>query len=187
MITKPSYWFLLCTAALTLLLGAPSLRAQDSQGGTNQQHQRNGGGRQRNGNFDPAQFQQRMMDRYKERLDITDDAEWKAIQPLIQKVMDARMAIGGGRGFGRGGRGNGGNPSDQNQNQNQARRPSNPAAEQLQKAIDDKASAAEIKESLAKYQAYGKEKEAELEKAQAALRKVLSSRQEAIASLSGLL
>jgi len=184
---RPSHLLLICTAALTLLISAPSLRAQDSQSGTNQRPRGNGGaGRQRNGNFDPAQFQQRMMDRYKERLEITDDTEWKAIQPLIQKVLDTRMAMGGGRGgFGRGGRGNDANQSDQNQTQ--ARRPANPAADQLQKAIDDKASAAEIKEALAKYQAYRKDKQAELDKAQAALRKVLSSRQEAIASLSGLL
>ena len=48
-----------------------------------------GGGR---GNFDPAQFRQRMMDRLKEELEVTDDSEWKAMEPMVQAVMDARMA-----------------------------------------------------------------------------------------------
>ena len=46
-----------------------------------------------------AQFRQRMMDRYREALKITKDDEWQAIQPLIQKVMEARMQVmfaGGG-------------------------------------------------------------------------------------------
>ena len=34
-------------------------------------------------------MQQRMLDRYKEMLEVTDDAEWKAMQPLVKKVMDA--------------------------------------------------------------------------------------------------
>ena len=43
----------------------------------------------------------RMMERTKETLEVKDDAEWKIIQPLVQKVMDARMATfsGMGRGF----------------------------------------------------------------------------------------
>jgi hypothetical protein len=57
----------------------------------------------------------------------------------------------------------------------------------LQRAIDSKAPAAEIKAALAKYMEYRKSKQADLEKAQAALRAVLTSRQEAIAALSGLL
>lgn len=82
-----------------------------------------GGGR---GNFDPAQFRQRMMDRLKEQLEVTDDAEWKALEPLIQNVTEARRATmsGMGRGMfgggprrgsgdnaGGGGRGPGGNPA----------------------------------------------------------------------------
>jgi hypothetical protein len=44
-----------------------------------------------------------------------------------------------------------------------------------------------MKAALAKYIESRKAKQAELEKAQAALRAVLSSRQEAIAALNGLL
>ena len=149
-----------------------------------------GGRRQRQGNVDPAQFQQRMLDRYKERLEITDDSEWKAIQPLIQKVMEARMAVVvGTRGiFGRGGRASGnGSQGDQAQAQRRAPALPNAGAQELQKVVDSKAPAAEVKTALAKYVEYRKENQADLEKAQTALRQVLSARQEAIATISGLL
>src|SRR5437016_2423493 len=38
------------------------------------------------------EYQQRRMDDYKKQLEITDDSEWNAIQPLIQKVSDAQRA-----------------------------------------------------------------------------------------------
>lgn len=63
----------------------------------------------------------------------------------------------------------------------------NPAAEALQKAIDSKASKAEMKAALEKYVASRKAKQAEMEKAQDELRKLLTPRQEAIATLNGLL
>jgi len=62
-----------------------------------------------------------------------------------------------------------------------------PEAEALQKAIDAKASKAELKAAMDKYVASRKAKQAELEQAQENLRKVLTSRQEAIATLNGLL
>ena len=110
------------------------------------------------------------------------------MKPLIQKVMEARMAVGaGGRGaFGPGGRRN----SEGNQaNSTQRRSPfqANPAAEALQRAVDEKAPAPELKAALAKYLEYRKDKRADLEKAQEALRAVLTARQESIAVLSGLL
>ena len=62
-----------------------------------------------------------------------------------------------------------------------------PEQDALQKAVEAKASNSEMKAVLAKYNASIKEKRAALEKAQADLRKVLSVRQEAIATLNGLL
>jgi len=180
---------LLGAVAVMLSLTTSQVMAQNNQGGGRQrQGNGQGGGGQRQGNVDPAQMQQRMMDRYRERLEITDDAEWKTIQPLVQKVVGARSAGGaGGRGgFGRGGRpGSNGNQADQAQRRSSA--PANPAAEALQKVIDAKGPAAEVKAELTKYLEYRKGKQAELEKAQETLRKVLTSRQEAIATLSGLL
>jgi len=136
-------------------------------------------------------MRQRMMDNYKEQLEVTDDTEWKAIQPLIQGVTDARMAVGfGGRGMmGRGQR-PGGDTAPADQGQRQRRGPggqANPDAEALQKAIDAKASKAEIKVALQKYVDSRKAKQGELEAAQAKLRGVLTPRQEAIATLLGLL
>src|SRR5205823_91792 len=79
--------------AAILSLGSNQLTAQDNN--TTSPDQK--GGRQRGGgqggNFDPAQFQQRRMDDLKERLEVKDDTEWKAIQPLIQKVMDSQRAV----------------------------------------------------------------------------------------------
>src|SRR5262249_30513321 len=139
------------------------------------------------GNFDAAQFRQRMMDRLKEQLEVTDDTEWKAIQPLVQSVMDARMASASGIGRGMFGGGRRGGGDGGGNNGDQARRgpfgqPSSPEAENLQKAIDAKAPKAELKDAIAKYAEYRKTKQAELEKAQAELRKVLTVRQEAIAT-----
>ena len=154
------------------------------------------GGRGGGGNFDPAQFQERMMQGIRDRLEVTDDQEWKAIQPLVQKVMDARMSgvanigrafmgPGGGRRGGNGGGDTGGGNGGQRRGFPGAE-PS-PAAEALQKAIDAKASNNELKSALTKFVEERKSKQADLEKAQADLRKVLSTRQEAIASLNGLL
>jgi hypothetical protein len=180
-------WLVMAGVAAVMSLGANQAVAQPDNAPPGN------GGRQGRGNFDPAQMQQRMMDRYKEVLEVTDDAEWKAMQPLVQKVMEGRRdAMGGmGRGmFGRGGQRPGDNaqPADQGQQRRGGFGGApNPAADALQKAIDSKASKAEIKAALDKYVASRKEKQAALEQAQADLRKVLTSRQEAIATLNGLL
>ena len=172
----------LSCAAFVMLLSASPTAAQ-------------GQGR---GNIDPQEFRQRMMDNYRERLEIKGDDEWKAIQPLIEKVSDARLAVavgGGGFGFGRGGggrRGGGNNDAQANGNNQGGRRgfpggePS-PEAEELQKAIDSNASKDELKAKLAKVREARKEKEAKLAKAQEDLKKVLTVKQEAAAVLMGLL
>ena len=168
--------------AVLLALGTGNLAAQQRPGG---------------GNGDPAQFRQRMLDNYRERLEIKSDDEWKVIQPLIEKVADARREVGfgGGFGFGRGGRRGGGNNNNDAQaganNQGGGRgfrggEPS-PEAEELQKAIDANASKDELKAKLAKFREARKVKEAKLQQAQEELRKVLSVKQEAAAVLMGLL
>ena len=146
------------------------------------------------GNFDPAQMQQMMMQRYQEQLGITNDTEWNAIQPLVQKVADAQRAARGNMGmggmFGRGGpggpggqgrRGGPGGPGGFGQQQ------SDPAADALQQGLDNNAPTDQVKDLLAKYQASQKAKQATLSAAQANLRQVLSVRQEAQATLMGLL
>jgi hypothetical protein len=182
---------LLLAGSLVAMLGlaAGTVMGQGNQGGGQGRGPGGpGGGPGGRGNWDPAQFQQRMMERYKEQLEITDDSEWKAIQPLVQKVMDARVATMAGmaRGmFGRGPRPGGDTQGDQ-QRPRFGPQPS-PEAESLQKAIDSKASSAELKSALQNYVESRKKSQADLEKAQADLRKVLTPRQEAIATMSGLL
>lgn len=155
--------------------------------------QDNGGGRR---GFDPAraqEFQQRRMERLKEELEVKDD-EWTALQPLIQKVMDAQRAVLADRmgGMFRGGRG-GGDTNGGGDNANRRRgggggfgEPS-PEADALQKAIEGKASNSEMKAALAKYQESRKAKQTDLDTAQTNLKKVLSVRQEAILTAQGLL
>jgi hypothetical protein len=173
--------------AVVLALAANTVLAQDGgerprRGGQDNEQAGERGGR---GNFDPAEMQRRFAERLKEQLEITDDNEWKALEPLVTKVNEARMAtiagrFGGGRG-GRGGPGGGGGGGGFGGGQ------PNPEVEALQKAIDAKASNTEMKAAVTKFVEARKAKQAELEKAQATLRKVLTPRQEAIATLNGLL
>jgi hypothetical protein len=185
----------ICGAA-ALMLSAGSIYAQPGGGGPGGGFGGGpggggpGGGGFGGGNFDPAQMQQRMMDNYRQQLNFTNDTEWSAVQPLVQKVSDARMAGGmgggmrgmfgrnrGGGGGGGGGFGGGNNPFNQ----------PNPERDALQQALDDNAPAAQVKALLEKYQAAQKAKQAKLAAAQADLRKVLSVPQEAQATLMGLL
>jgi hypothetical protein len=178
---KINRWLGAATLAAAMLCGG-NLLAQDRPG---------------RGSFDPSQFRERMMERVREQLEVKDDTDWKALQPLVQKVMDARMQSmsGMGRGmFGGGSRRGGGdnNNTDSNNGGDRQRRGAfgqepSPEAEALQKAIDAKASNAELKTAMAKYVEARKAKQAGLEKAQADLRAVLSVRQEAIATNLGLL
>ena len=160
---------------------------------------------------DPEEMRQRMSERMREQFGVTDDAEWKIIEGKIQKVTEARRAVGGGMGFGamggfgggRGGRpgGPGGDTAAAGGGDGNRRRGGGgggggfggfggePSAEvqDLQKAIEAKASADEIKTKLAKVREARKANEAKLEVAQEDLKKVLSVRQEAVAVMMGLL
>ncbi len=181
----------ICAMAATLALSATSIFAQDNGGGGGGQGGNQGGGQNRNrggGNFDPAQMQQRIMDNIQDQLGFTNATDWDAVKPLVQKVLDARRDTQGngiralfrnrnrGNDQGGGGGNRGGGFFGQ------------PSAEQtaLQQAIDDNAPAAQIKDLLAKCKTSQKAKQAKLESAQAALKSVLNSRQEAQAYLMEL-
>jgi len=168
--------------------------------GTNTVMAQGQGGR---GNFDPAQMKQRLMDDMKDQWEVKDDAEWTALEPKLGKVIDARGELmastmrgafgrGGGRRGGGGGGGGGGAADDNGGGQRRQRgggmfgEPS-AAVTALQKAIDDKAPTAEIKAKLKAVQDEAKDKQAKLTAAQEDLRAVLTPRQEAIATLRGLL
>jgi hypothetical protein len=180
----------LLAGAVLLFSGSASTWAQPAGGPP-------GGGR---GNFDPAQMQQRMMDRFREQLDVKSDDEWKLIQTRIEKVTTARREVGG---MGMGGMMGPRRQQPQGQdnqaaatpNTNAQRRPRggmfgqtpNPDAEALQKVIEAKGSKEEIKAKLDAYRESMKTKQANLEKAQADLQSVLSVSQEAQCVLMGLL
>ena len=129
------------------------------------------------------------MGNIKEQLEFTNDTDWSAVQPLVQKVLDARrdVGVGGGmralfgrnRGGGQGGQGGGGQGGGRGGFFGQP----SPEQDALQKALDDNAPASQIKDLLAKYKASKKAKQAKLEAAQADLKKVLTSKQEAQAYL----
>jgi hypothetical protein len=189
----------ICGVAATLCVCVASLQAHQDNGGGN-----GGGGRRRNqgggggggfggggGTFDPAQMQQRRVDNAREELGFTNDTDWSAVEPLVKKVVDAQTQMIGDRmrGFGRnrgGGNGGGGPGGGGGGGRGGFGTPS-PEAEALQKAVDDNAPSAQIKAALAKLQTSRKDKQAKLEAAQAELRKVLSVKQEAQATLSGLI
>ena len=130
-------------------------------------------------------MQQRMLANIQDQLEFTNDTDWAAVEPLVQKILDARTAAGGAAnmarlmGGNRGGNRRGGN--------NPFGGTPNPDAEALQKALDENAPAGQVKELLARYEASTKVKQAALKDAQDAFRAVLTSRQEALATLLGLL
>ena len=191
---KLTQWLALASVA-TLCLSVGNLMAQEQPapggpGGDRGGRGGPGGDRGGRGNFDPAQFRQQMEERVmqsvRDRLEIKDDTEWKAIEPLVKKVNDLRMqqATGGMRGmFGRGGRGGPG--GDQG---GRSFFGGEPSAEQtaLSDAIENSSSKDILKEKMAAFRKGRAEKEAELKTAQENLKKVLTTRQEAIALEMGL-
>ena len=180
---KANQLLTICGIAAALCFSAGSVSAQNDNGGAGNPN-RGAGGR---GNFDPAQMQQRMMENIRGDLGFTNDTDWNAVQPLFQKVMDARRDVGFGGGMGRMFRNrNNGDQAGGNNRPNFGPQPSQ-EAEALQKSIDDNAPKAQLKAALAKYQASQKAKQAKLVTAQENLRKVLTPKQEAQATLLGLL
>src|SRR6267142_844518 len=83
----------LCSTSCLLAQDNPPSQGRPGRGGPPTDAQR-------------QEFQQRRMDQLKDQLEVKDDTEWKAIQPLIQKVTDSQRAafadmargrFGGGR------------------------------------------------------------------------------------------
>ena len=182
----------LCAMAATLALSVGDIFAQDNGGGPppgggNDQ----GGGQRRNrqggGNWDPAAMQQRMMDGIKDKLEFTNDTDWSAVQPLVQKVLDAqRDARGNGMRALFGGRNRGGDQGGNNRPRGGMFGTPSQEETALQDALDANAPTAQVKDLLAKYRAAQKAKQTKLETAQANLKAVLTSKQEAQAVVLGL-
>jgi hypothetical protein len=169
-------------ASSSLIAQTPSTRRDD---GARRSGDGQGGDR---GNFNPQEMQGRMLAALRDRLEITDDEEWKLISERITKLAELRRNAGGGiggmmgsRGGPPGGGGDRGGPS-------RGPRPGgNPEMSALGLAIQDKLPDAEIKSRLERLREKRREAEANLTKAQEELRAVLSIRQEAVAVMFGLL
>ncbi len=189
--------FTLCAVMATLALSASSLLAQDNNNGGDQGGQRRQRGGPGGGNFDPAQMQQRLLDSVRDDLNFTNDTDWDAVSPLVQKVLDARRdadtgarlmrALFRNRGGDRGERGGGDQGGNNRRRGGAFGATPGPEEEALQKAVDAGAPAAQIKDLLTKYQAAQKTKQAKLAQAESDLRAVLTGKQEAQATLLGLL
>lgn len=170
---------ILLISAASLLSSAARVAAQPQPQDGQAQGMRNMGGMGMG--MDPQQMQQRMNEFFRERLAVTNDAEWKVIEGRLAKVTQLRMEtlIGGMGGMRMGGnRGGGGFPG--------MGQPS-PEAEALQKAIESNASVADLKTRLEKFREARRQKQEALAKAQDELRQVLSLRQEATLVTMGML
>ena len=143
--------------------------------------------------IDPQQIQQRAKEFFRDKLVVTNDAEWSVIEARLTKVVQLKIQteMGGVRMMDRlrpGGNGGGPNGGgvDLILRALLGIEPM-PEAGALQKALDDHASKADLKLALSKYVDARKRKQAELEKAQADLRQVLTSHQEGMLVLMGIL
>lgn len=169
--------------AAVMSLSASNLAAQDQERG---ERRRGPGGP--GGGFDPAQMQERMMEGIRDQFAIKDDAEWKAIEPLVKNVMDARResAFGGMRMMYR--RPGGDNNAGGGDRGRRGGFGGEPSAEEdaLQKAIDSKATKEELKTKMAALRKVKQANEAKLKTAQDELKKVLTVQQEAVALQMGL-
>jgi hypothetical protein len=163
----------LAGVVLAFGLGTAKLAAQQGQGWPG---------------IDPQQIQQRAKEFLRDKLVVTNAAEWAVIEVRLTKVVQLKVQtqIGGAGLMGGRGIGGGGGGLDQIVRALFGIEPM-PEAEALQKAIDNHASRAELKNALAKYVEARKRKQVELEKAQADLRPVLTSHQEATLVLMGIL
>ncbi len=181
---RSGLWLVAAAVAVTPLSTQAQAPGRDRQ---NQQDRQDRGPR---GNFDPAQFQQRMMDNLRERFGVTDDAEWKIISERIQKVIEARRTTGFGGGMmgmrfgGPPGRPGGDNAAGPGRRGFGA--VAMPEAEALAQAIEAKASKEELRAAMAKYRQAREANQAKMRQAQEDLRKVLTVEQEAIALQMGL-
>lgn len=186
----------LALTSITALCLTGTVFAQD-QGG--QRGNRRGQGGQDGGGFgggfggDPAEFraqmEQRMLENTRERLEITDETEWKAIEPLVKKINELRAQQLGGNVRGMmGGRGGQGGQGGQGGRGGRGGFGAEPSAEQtaLDSAIESNASKDDLKAKMTAYRKARDQQAASLKTAQDNLKKVLTTKQEAVALQMGL-
>ncbi len=127
----------------------------------------------------PEEAARRALDRLRENLEVTDDAEWAIISARVTAIVEARSSLGKGAG----------GPGLPLKSKAGPRSGASPHPEQdaLRYAVRDKLPDGEVKARLARAHEVHVQNEARLAKAQAELRAVLTVRQEAVAVLAGLL
>ena len=138
-----------------------------------------GGQQGQRGGFNREDLMRRMAERMRERYGFTE-AEWKVIGPKFTALTELNMSSRGFGGFGGFG-GRGGRGGDRGGD-----RPVT-AQSKLRDALEDGASASEIKELMAAYRKEKAENAAKLKRAQEDLRQLLTLKQEARAVVDGLL
>jgi len=159
-------------------------RGQGREGGNDR-----GQGR---GNFDPAQWQQRIAERMKTSLGMTDE-EWTAVQPLVEKVQTlnreaVQMRFGRGNRGNRGGRGGRGDDQPATEEATQPVSPLAQAFQELQTVVGNAdATTEDIQAKLTAYREAREKAKQELDAAKQALREVLTLRQEAVLVTRGIL
>lgn len=170
--------FFTALMCVVLFAGAAAL-AQDQQ---NQQGDR--GRRRDGGNFDPAQFRQRMLENIREQLGPISDEEWQVLSPKIEKVTTAQRELRFGFGFGRrGGFGGPGGPGG-----DMAETPVARAVQDLRQTLqDENASVDLIVQKLTALREARAKAQADLQAAQKELKELLSQRQEAVLVMMGIL
>ena len=130
------------------------------------------------GQFDPAQFRERMMNNIKERLGASDD-EWKVLEPKVEKVMTAQRDARGGGGFGGFGRRGG----DQQPTTEVGK-----ASADLRTALENKDTPADdIAKKLAAFREARDKARTQLQASQKELKEILTQRQEAVLVNMGML
>jgi hypothetical protein len=181
MLHRASKFVLVVLAGITVALLGQAVSQQASQPAN---------GRGNRGNFDPAAAQARRDQAIKDALGITDDAEFKVLQPKLEAVQTlSRQVRAGGMGMmgrmggNRPGRGGANPPADAPQLSDVEKK-----AQELSTLLQNKdAKPEDIKAALAAYRDARTKAKAELEKAQKDLRDLLTVRQEAVLVSMGTL
>jgi hypothetical protein len=164
----------ICGIGAALLMSAGSASAQTNSANAS-------------GNTNLAQ--QRFMVRVHDGLGFTNETEWNAVRPLLEKVFEAQREVARGGGMSRVLRdnSNGANANVHSGVRNVFFAQPSPEAQALEQAIDDNAPDEQIEAALAKYQAVQKARKDKLLQAQEDFRKVLNPKREAQATLLRLL
>ena len=129
----------------------------------------------------PADAQARVLDRLREKLDVTDDTEWALIMERMTTIDEIRRTLWTSSASSRGPL-----PGTE-KNKRKSGSSGNPERDALRSAVSDNLPDAEIKSRLARAHEIHRRNEARLAQAQANLRAVLSIRQEAVVVMAGIL